>query len=207
MSARCPAPRRPGAGRPAVPVPRGRCSRSSAGSTTGSRAIVRSSSAGISVEEASSSTASEASSSGSRSTPSTSTRRIQDRWLSPTCSRRTESASTPNRAASRRWNPIATLHRPSARWPSSSRARVMMPTGFVKSTIQASGSARSRTTSAMPSTIGTVRSALANPPGPVVSWPSRPNLFGSVSSTSRAAWPPTRSWISTADCAVHRLGQ
>ena len=50
----------------------------------------------------------------------------------------------------------------------------------------------------MSSTTGTVRSALANPPGPVVSWPSSPNRPGSVSSTSRACWPPTRSWTSTA---------
>ena len=72
----------------------------------------------------------------------------------------------PEPAASRRWKPMATLHRPIARWPSSSRARVTMPTGLVKSTIQASGSARRRTSSAMSSTTGTVRSALAKPPGP-----------------------------------------
>ena len=44
---------------------------------------------------------------------------------------------------------------------------------------------------------GTVRSALAKPPAPVVSWPMTPKRRGSVSSTSRAAWPPTRSWSST----------
>ena len=41
-------------------------------------------------------------------------------------------------AANRRWKPMATLHRPIARWPSSSSACVTMPTGFVKSTTQAS---------------------------------------------------------------------
>ena len=102
---------------------------------------------------------------------------------------------------------MATLHSPMARCPSSSSARVTIPTGLVKSTIQAPGSARLRTSSAMPSTTGTVRSALANPPGPVVSWPIRPNLFGSVSSTSRASWPPTRSWTSTAAAPSTARGQ
>ena len=46
--------------------------------------------------------------------------------------------------AKRRWSVIATLQSPTARWPASSSARVTIPTGFVKSTIQASGSASSR---------------------------------------------------------------
>ena len=50
----------------------------------------------------------------------------------------------------------------------------------------------------MSSTIGTVRSALASPPAPVVSWPTQQNSSGQVSSRCRAAWPPTRSWSSTA---------
>ena len=49
----------------------------------------------------------------------------------------------------------------------------------------------------MSSTTGTVRSALASPPAPVVSWPMQPQASGKVSSCSRAAWPPTRSWSST----------
>ena len=72
-----------------------------------------------------------------------------------------------------------------------------MPTGLVKSMIQASGLVR-RTRSAMSRTTGTVRSALARPPAPVVSWPTQPHSSGHVSSCSRAAWPPTRSWSSTA---------
>ena len=52
--------------------------------------------------------------------------------------------------------------------------------------------------SAMSSTTGTVRSALASPPNPVVSWPRQPHASGTDSSTIRAAWPPTRIWISTA---------
>ena len=60
---------------------------------------------------------------------------------------------------------MATLHSPTARWPASSSARVTMPTGLVKSTIQAPGSARRRACSAMSSTRGTVRRALARPPG------------------------------------------
>ena len=42
-------------------------------------------------------------------------------------------------AANSRWKPMATLHRPTARCPASSRARVTMPTGLVKSMIQAPG--------------------------------------------------------------------
>lgn len=71
-----------------------------------------------------------------------------------------------------------------------------MPTGFVKSTIHACG-ASARTTEAISSTTGTVRSALASPPAPVVSCPTQPQRSGSVSSTSRAACPPTLSWNST----------
>ena len=93
---------------------------------------------------------------------------------------------------------MATLHRPMARWPASSSARVTMPTGLVKSMIQAPDAARCRVRSAMSSTIGTVRSALASPPAPVVSWPTQQNSSGQVSSRCRAAWPPTRSWSSTA---------
>ena len=72
-----------------------------------------------------------------------------------------------------------------------------IPTGFVKSTIQASGEESSRTRSAISSTTGTVRSAFAKPPAPVVSWPMQPQASGTVSSERRAAWPPTRIWIRT----------
>ena len=57
-----------------------------------------------------------------------------------------------------------------------------MPTGFVKSTIQASGAASARTRSAISSTTGTVRIAFAKPPAPVVSWPMQPQASGAVSS-------------------------
>lgn len=63
--------------------------------------------------------------------------------------------------------------------PASSSARVTMPTGLVKSMIQAAGLAR-RTCSAIESTTGTVRSALANPPAPVVSWPTQPHSSGQL---------------------------
>ena len=69
-----------------------------------------------------------------------------------------------------------------------------IPTGFVKSTIQAPGAASSRTRSAISSTTGTVRIALAKPPAPVVSWPMQPQASGAVSSCSRAVCPPTRIW-------------
>ncbi len=42
----------------------------------------------------------------------------------------------------RRWTWMATLHRPRARWPSSSRAWVTIPTGLVKSTTHAPGAPR-----------------------------------------------------------------
>ena len=53
-----------------------------------------------------------------------------------------------------------------------------IPTGLVKSTIQASGAASSRARAAISSTTGTVRIALASPPGPVVSWPTHPQAAG-----------------------------
>ena len=59
-------------------------------------------------------------------------------WARPTA--KAGISSTPPRA-NVRCSPIATLHRPTARWSSSSNARVMMPTGLVKATIQASGAA------------------------------------------------------------------
>ena len=69
---------------------------------------------------------------------------------------------------------MATLHSPTAWWPSSSNAWVTIPTGLVKSTNHAPGLDRAAISSASSSTIGTVRSALANPPAPVVSWPRHP---------------------------------
>src|SRR3954447_22000415 len=62
-----------------------------------------------------------------------------------------------------------------------------MPTGFVKSTIQAPGEASARTRSAISSTTGTVRMAFAKPPAPVVSWPMQPQARGAVSSRNRAS--------------------
>ncbi|CAM5714252.1 hypothetical protein SMICM304S_01349 [Streptomyces microflavus] len=141
-----------------------------------------------------------ASSFGSTFSPSGPPRRTpssQVRWLSPTWSRWTSEGFTSSSRANLRWKPIATLHRPTALCPAWSRARVTMPTGLVKSMIQASGLVR-RTRSAMSRTTGTVRSALARPPAPVVSWPMQPHSSGQVSSLFRAACPPTRSWRRTA---------
>ena len=121
---------------------------------------------------------SEARSSGSRSTPSTRMARSQVRWLSPTCSSSTRDGSTPKRAAKWRWKPIATLHRPMARWPASLSAWVTIPTGFVKSTIHASRAARRSAASARSRMTGIVRSAFMKPPGPVVSWPTQPKRAG-----------------------------
>ena len=83
---------------------------------------------------------------------------------------------------------MATLHRPIARCPACSNARVTIPTGLVKSTIQAPGLA-GRISSAMSSTTGTVRSALASPPAPVVSCPTQPHSSGQVSSPLAGGLP------------------
>ena len=146
---------------------------------------------------ASSSRPSSPSTSGSRSTPSTRTARSQLRWLSPTCSRATRSGSTPNCAAIRRWRVIATLHSPIARWPSSSSAWVTTPTGLVKSTIHAPGAARraDELREVEHDRHGPERLGEAAGAGRLLA--DEPEAWGSVSSTSRAAWPPTRSWMST----------
>ena len=75
-----------------------------------------------------------------------------------------------------------------------------MPTGFVKSTIQAPGAASSRTRSAISSTTGTVRIAFAKPPAPVVSWPMQPQASGAVSSCEPRGLP------ADADLEQHEVG-
>ena len=134
------------------------------------------------------------SSSGSTSLPSTVTERSQVRWFRPTWPSDTSPGPTPSSEAKSRWNPMATLHRPTARWPADSRARVTIPTGLVKSMMKAAGEARRAARSAKSRTMGTVRSAFASPPAPVVSCPTQPQSSGQVSSRWRAAWPPIRSW-------------
>src|SRR6266581_2688852 len=131
------------------------------------------------------------------STPSTRTARSHDRWFSPTCSSSTRSHGTARSAASLRCMPMATLHSPRARCPPSRSAWVTIPTGLVKSTNQAPGAPRRAVSSASSITTGTVRRALAKPPGPVVSWPMQPNLSGRVSSLNRASCPPTRICTTT----------
>ena len=95
---------------------------------------------------------------------------------------------------------MATLQSPTARCPAPSSARVTIPTGFVKSTIQAPSAARSRTRSAISSTTGTVRSAFASPPAPVVSWPMHPHASGTVSSRE------PRRLAADADLDQHEVG-
>src|SRR5215475_2282131 len=118
------------------------------------------------------------SNSGSTSTPSRRTERSQDRWFRPTWPSDTRAGPTSSSEANSRWNPMATLHRPTARCPAVSRARVTMPTGLVKSMMNAEGEARRLARSARSSTTGTVRSALASPPAPVVSCPTQPQASG-----------------------------
>ena len=122
---------------------------------------------------------------GSTSSPSGPPRRTpvsQVRWLRPDVvevdlGRGARRAGRRTCAGSR--SPRCTARPPCG--PACSSARVTMPTGLVKSMIQASGLAR-RTRSAMSRTTGTVRSALARPPAPVVSWPTQPHSSGQVSS-------------------------
>ena len=138
-----------------------------------------------------------ASSSGSRSLPATSTARSQVRWFSPTWSRLTASGGTPR----------ARRTGAGTRWPRcTARPRVPGVEQGAGDDAHRVGEvddpgprpARRRARSAIRSTRGTVRSALASPPAPVVSCPTQPNSSGQVSSRSRAACPPTRSWIRTA---------
>ena len=136
-----------------------------------------------------------ASSSGSTSVPSIMTERSQVRWFRPTWPERYLpglDAEHPRRSHAGTRSPRCTARPRGAR--RSSRARVTIPTGLVKSMMKAEGEARRRARSARSSTTGTVRSALASPPAPVVSCPTQPQSSGQVSSRWRAAWPPIRSW-------------
>ena len=112
--------------------------RSSGGRTTASRRAPRAAAAGARPARELLAVLVRAAPAAPRS-PSTSTRRTHVRWLRPTWSTSTRSGAIPSSLAISRWTPIATLQRPIARWPASSSARVTIPTGFVKSTIQASG--------------------------------------------------------------------
>ena len=92
---------------------------------------------------------------------------------------------------------MGTLHRPmilALLWRAT--ASVTIPAGLVKLMMKASG-ANSSTFRAISSSTGMVRSALAKPPTPVVSWPIRPYFKPRRSSAARAGSWPTRSWVST----------
>ena len=101
--------------------------------------------------------------------------------------------------ANSRWKPIATLHSPIARWP-----RVEQRLGDDPDRVRevddpgAGRAARRRPPRRCSSTTGTVRSAFANPPGAgrLLADGAEPAAAASRR-TSRAAWPPTRSWMST----------
>ena len=77
-----------------------------------------------------------------------------------------------------------------------STASVTIPEGLVKLISQASGQYFSISRQ-IDRITGIVRSALAKPPGPVVSCPMMPNSSGIFSSWERASNPPTRNWVST----------
>src|SRR5215207_2751303 len=91
-----------------------------------------------------------------------------------------------------RWALIALLHSPiTGTPPCRASASVTIPAGLVKFTSVACG-ASSRISRAISSTTGTVRSALAKPPTPVVSWPIRWLRRPNTSSPWRAACPQLR---------------
>ena len=188
-SARSPAPPRPGAARSAARRPPGRCSRSSAGSTTGSRRSCAAARPACSVvRRPARRRRSPIEQLGQPvdavdEHPPDPGQVVQPGVVEPHPVRRRPRSC----AASRRWNPIADVAQPERavavveQCPGDDADRV----GEVDDPGVRLRALRRRS-SAMPSTTGTVRSALAKPPGPVVSWPSSPNLPGSVSSTSRA---------------------
>ena len=94
---------------------------------------------------------------------------------------------------------MATLHRPIARWPGveqglgddPDRVGEVDDPGVRCAARRPTSSARSRTT-------GTVRRALAKPPGPgrLLADAAEPQRESSRR-RRRAAWPPTRSWTTT----------
>ena len=71
-----------------------------------------------------------------------------------------------------RWKLIATLHRPMARWPFLEQRPGDDADRVGEVDDHASGLACGPRGGAMSRTTGTVRSALASPPAPVVSWPT-----------------------------------
>ena len=92
---------------------------------------------------------------------------------------------------------MGTLQSPMIRLnPCFITASVIIPDGFVKLMINASG-ASSFTRSAIWHITGMVLWAFIKPPIPVVSWPSRPYFGGMVSSRILAGSLPTRIWVMT----------
>ncbi len=81
---------------------------------------------------------------------------------------------------------------PTARtFPCAEIAWVIRPAGLVKLIRTAFGEQR-LSSSQYDSTTGMVRSAIAQPPGPVVSWPTMPRRSATSSSMTRPRSPPTR---------------
>ena len=130
-----------------------------------------------------------ASSSGSRSTPVHADRPDPGQVVEADLLELDRSGATPNRRRTGAGNRSRRCTARSLRCPPSTSAWVTIPTGFVKSTIQASGAPRRRTASASSRTTGTVRSAFANPPAPTVSWPTSRTA---AAASRRRAGPPAR---------------
>ena len=173
-----------------------RARRSSAGSTTAPRRARRAASAAGRRRPPARRRARRA---GRRSTssPSSRTARTHVRWLRPTWSTSTRPGSTPSMRANvplEADRHVAEADRAVAGVEQRARDD---PDRVREVDDPRAGADRSATRSAMSSTTGTVRIALAKPPAPVVSCPMQPQASGTVSSCSRAAWPPTRIWSST----------
>ena len=134
--------------------------------------------------------------------------RTQVRWLRPTWSTSTRSGSTPSSRANAALEADRHVAEPDRAVPGVEQRARDDPDRVREVDDPRVGRRRSsRTRSAISSTTGTVRSALAKPPAPVVSWPMQPQASGTVSSESRAAWPPTRIWIKHEVGAVDARGR
>ena len=139
--------------------------------------------------------ASSDSSSGKISSPFFFTLRIQDRWFNPKNSTYRSSSSTPRSCAMRNLVLLGASQIPMIlSYPALRSACVTRPDGLVKLKIHASG-AYFLISSQYSIRTGMVRTAMENPPTPVVSCPITPRSRAIVSSTTREWSPPTRNVV------------
>ena len=112
--------------------------------------------------------------------------------------RRTRVAGRPSACAASSKISIGVSQMPMSRAPVSwCTACVTMLTGFVKLISHAAGrQPRDQPRRTRPSA-GMVRTAIANPAGPTVSWPTTPCAMAVASSCARCSAPPTRMLVMT----------